>query len=41
LLGRDLPHWPYLVWSAALAIGLFMSGAAIFRRTERKFADVI
>jgi lipopolysaccharide transport system permease protein len=41
LLGRDLPHWPYLVWSAALAIGLFMFGAAVFRRTERKFADVI
>ena len=41
LLGRELPHWPYLVWSAALAIGLFMFGAAVFRRTERKFADVI
>jgi len=41
LLGRDLPPWPYIVWSAVLTIAFFMLGAAVFRRTERKFADVI
>lgn len=30
-----------LVYSAAVAFGMFVLGAAIFSRTERKFADVI
>ena len=40
-LGRPLPPWPFLIWSSGLAIGLFLLGAATFRRTERRFADVI
>jgi lipopolysaccharide transport system permease protein len=40
-LGRALPPLPYLAWSAGLAIALFFFGAAVFRRAERKFADVI
>jgi lipopolysaccharide transport system permease protein len=35
------PPLAFAVWSAVLAVGLFMLGAAVFRRTERKFADVI
>jgi lipopolysaccharide transport system permease protein len=35
------PPMVYIIWSAALSLGLFMIGAAVFRRTERKFADVI
>ena len=35
------PPIRYAVWSAALAVGLLLFGAAVFRRTERKFADVI
>jgi lipopolysaccharide transport system permease protein len=41
ILGRPLPPVLILVWSAALAVALFLSGAAIFKRTERKFADVM
>jgi lipopolysaccharide transport system permease protein len=40
-LGRPMPPVLMLEWSAGLAIGLFLFGAAVFRRTERKFADVI
>jgi hypothetical protein len=36
-----MPPLPYLIWSAAMAIGLFALGAAVFKRTERKFADVV
>lgn len=40
-LGRAMPPVPYLMWSTALSVALFLFGAAVFRRTERKFADVI
>lgn len=40
-LGRPMPPILMLEWSAALAVVLFLFGAAVFRRTERKFADVI
>jgi lipopolysaccharide transport system permease protein len=40
-LGRPMPPILMLEWSAGLAIVLFLFGAAVFRRTERKFADVI
>jgi lipopolysaccharide transport system permease protein len=40
-LARPMPPLPMLAWSAAFAVLLFLCGAAIFRRTERKFADVI
>jgi len=36
-----LPPLPYLIWSASAAAGLFVLGAAVFRRTERRFADVV
>jgi lipopolysaccharide transport system permease protein len=41
VLGRPLPPAPYLIWSAGFAVALFLLGAAVFRRIERKFADVI
>ena len=40
-LGRPMPPVLMLEWSAALAVVLFLFGAAVFRRAERKFADVI
>jgi len=41
LPGAAMPPLPYLAWSAGLAVGLFVIGAAVFKRTERTFADVI
>jgi lipopolysaccharide transport system permease protein len=41
LPGAAMPPAPYLIWSAAVAIGLFGFGAAVFKRTERRFADVV
>jgi homopolymeric O-antigen transport system permease protein len=35
------PPLPYVAWSASVAVVLFTFGAAVFRRTERKVADVI
>jgi lipopolysaccharide transport system permease protein len=36
-----MPPLAYLAWSAAIAAGLFVLGAAVFKRTERRFADVV
>ena len=36
-----MPPLPYLVWSSAVAAALFVLGAAVFKRTERRFADVV
>jgi lipopolysaccharide transport system permease protein len=36
-----MPPLPSLAWSAAVAMALFVFGAAVFKRTERKFADVV
>lgn len=41
LLGSTPPPVMYLAWSALLAVALFGFGAAVFRRTERRVADVI
>jgi lipopolysaccharide transport system permease protein len=41
LLGRPPAPAAYVLWSAAVSVALFVAGAAIFRRTERKLADVI
>jgi lipopolysaccharide transport system permease protein len=41
LLGSTLPPVMYLAWSSLLAVALFGFGAAVFRRTERRVADVI
>jgi lipopolysaccharide transport system permease protein len=40
-LGRPMPPVVFLGWSAGVAIAMFVIGAAVFRRTERKFADGI
>jgi lipopolysaccharide transport system permease protein len=40
-LSTPMPPIPYLVWSTVLSIAMFLVGAAVFRRTERQFADVI
>ena len=40
-LGTPIPPLLYLIWSTALSIAMFLLGAAVFRRTERQFADVI
>ena len=39
--GAAMPPLPYLAWSFGLAVGLFILGAAVFKRTERKFADAV
>jgi lipopolysaccharide transport system permease protein len=41
ILGTPLPPLPFVLWSVAVAAVLFAFGAAAFRRTERKFADVL
>ena len=41
LPSAPMPPLPYLVWSALIAAGLFGLGAAVFKRTERRFADVV
>ena len=41
LLHTARPPLPYVAWSAAVAVTLFIFGAAVFRRTERNVADVI
>jgi len=41
LPGSSLPPLPFVVWSATIALSLFALGAAVFKRTERSFADVV
>ena len=41
LLGSTMPPVMYIAWSGLLAVALFAFGAALFRRTERRVADVI
>jgi len=41
LLNRPLPNLIYVLWSGGFALALFFVGAAIFQRTQRRFADVI
>jgi lipopolysaccharide transport system permease protein len=41
VLHTPMPPLPYVAWSAAVAVTLFIFGAAVFRRTERNVADVI
>ena len=41
VLGTALPETRFLVWSFLVTMGFFMLGAAVFRRNERKLADVI
>jgi len=39
--GGTLPPLAFVSWSTAVALGLFVFGAAVFKRTERSFADVV
>jgi homopolymeric O-antigen transport system permease protein len=41
LLNDPLPSLVHIVWSSGFALAIFFAGAAIFQRTQRKFADVI
>lgn len=41
LLGGTPPSWPLVAYSCGVAAGLFAAGTAVFRRLERRFADVI
>jgi lipopolysaccharide transport system permease protein len=41
LPGSTLPPLVFVGWSAVVAIALFLFGAAVFKRTERSFADVV
>jgi hypothetical protein len=36
-----MPPAVFLIWSASVAVALFVVGAAVFKRTERKVADVV
>jgi lipopolysaccharide transport system permease protein len=41
LLGSDSPDWRFVAYSAAVCILTLITGAFIFKRMERQFADVI
>ena len=41
LLGSTAPPMPMLLLSSVVAVALLVSGAFYFRRTERKFADIV
>ena len=41
LPGSQLPPLVFIAWSAMFAAALFLLGAAVFKRTERSFADVV
>jgi lipopolysaccharide transport system permease protein len=40
-IGAPPPHWGFLAYAAACSAVVFTIGAAIFKRTERRVADVI
>jgi lipopolysaccharide transport system permease protein len=41
LLGTPHPDWKYVAYSAVVSLLLLIAGAFMFKRMERKFADVI
>ena len=41
LPSSPMPPLVYLAWSGLVALAMFVLGAAVFKRTERKFADVV
>lgn len=41
LLGRGQMEWTSLLYAAVVSVLVFLAGAAMFKKMERKFADVI
>ena len=41
LLNTPHPQWRYVIYSAVISLALLLAGAFMFKRMERKFADVI
>lgn len=41
VLGTPMMNWGSVVWSAVASVVLFLVGAMMFQRAERRFADVI
>lgn len=41
LFGRSSVSWGMVAYGAAVAVGIFVLGAVVFRNRERRFADVI
>ena len=41
ILGRGTVHWGYFVYALVVSFGWLMLGGVVFKRMERKFADVI
>ncbi len=41
LLGTGAPHWSSVAYSAIFTIAVFIGGAFLFKKMERRFADVI
>jgi lipopolysaccharide transport system permease protein len=41
LPSTPMPPLAYLAWSCAFSVAVFVLGAAVFKRTERRFADVV
>ena len=41
LLGAGTVSWLAFAWSAVAALGLMVMGLLVFKRMERRFADVI
>ena len=41
LVGQADMHWGNLAYSAVVCVSVFFAGAFVFRRMERRFADVI
>ena len=41
LPGAVMPPLVYVAWSVVAALGSFALGSAVFKRTERRFADVV
>ena len=41
VLGTGVLEWQWVTYSAVFSVAMFVVGAYVFRRAERRFADVI
>lgn len=41
ILGWPHWHWPHLTYSAVMIVAMFVFGLFYFRKTERRFADIV